>query len=312
MKILLATDGSSCSEMAAKTLVALGPPADTEIFTIHVKEPPHYVATPAQPQSSVSQYYQVQHQPNAEAEESATRAIDQAAHALAVLNLPLRPMMAEGDPAEQIIAAADQIGADLTVVGSTGQTEGSLFALGSVSQKVKRYSRNSVLLANAPPGSESVAIRRVLLATDGSENASEAALFLSGFQLPVDAEVTLLNVVQYPSGISPFSTTPSIVEQVRQARLSDARRLLEESKRQINTGGAVNTLVAEGDPSEQILRAAADMNADLIVVGSKGLGGIKLFLLGSVSQRVCRYADRSVLLVKMRHVPDSDSEGRSV
>ena len=52
------------------------------------------------------------------------------------------------------------------------------------------------------------------------------------------------------------------------------------------------------------------MEADLIVVGSKGLSGIKRFLLGSVSERVCKYSETSVMLVKMPQTPNHSSEGR--
>ncbi len=57
--------------------------------------------------------------------------------------------------------------------------------------------------------------------------------------------------------------------------------------------------VREGHPAAEILRAAGEIEAELIVVGSRGLRGGKGFLLGSVAQKVVRYATTSVLVVKL-------------
>lgn len=188
-------------------------------------------------------------------------------------------------------------------------TASVIFTLGSVSQKVLRYAPCSVLLTKPVPQKDEPGASKVMLATDGSENALEAARFLASFQLADDAEITLLNVVHPIRGFSRFGAGQSMLEQVRQTTYENARRVLENTQNGLITRAKVSTAIREGDPAEQILLASSEMNADLIVVGSKGQSGIKMFLLGSVSQRVCRYSDRSVLLVKMRHLPSTPSEG---
>lgn len=63
---------------------------------------------------------------------------------------------------------------------------------------------------------------------------------------------------------------------------------------------AVDRAVASGSPAEEILRAAERQRADLVVMGSKGLTGLKRVLLGSVSRKVARHAPCSVLVVRSR------------
>ena len=65
-------------------------------------------------------------------------------------------------------------------------------------------------------------------------------------------------------------------------------------------GPAVDHVFAQGDPAEEILRAAERHRADLIVMGSKGLTGLERYLLGSVSRKVARHASCSVLVVRSR------------
>lgn len=307
MKILLATDGSRHSELAAKTLIALKPPSDAEVFIMHVMESPHYLITPVVPPPYNVEWHRVQHELQVEAEEAATLAVEQAEQIVTNTGLGIHSIVGEGYPANEIIDKAKEIGADLTVVGSRGLTASALFMLGSVSQKVIKYAPCSVLLTKPAMQPDEPRVARVILATDGSENAKEAARFLSSFQLADDAEIILLNVVHQLRGIS--RSAQSTMEQIRQSRLEDSQRLLQDTQNYLNTGAKVTTSIREGDPTEQILQASSEKNADLIVVGSKGLSGIKMFLLGSVSQRVCRYSDRSVLLVKMRHESPSSSEG---
>lgn len=297
--------------MAAKTLVALGLPSDAEVFVLYVMEPLHYLITPVVPPPYTIEWHRVEHELQVEAEEEATQAVQQAEQILANAGVSINSIIGEGFPADEIISTAKEIGADLTVVGSKGLTASRLFMLGSVSQKVIKYAPCSVLLAKPAPQPDEPRVARVILATDGSENAIEAARFLSSFHLADDAEIILLNVVQQLRGISRFSSAQPAMEQIRQSRLENAQRLLQDTQSYLGTGAKATTVIREGDPAEQILQASSENNADLIVVGSKGLGGIKLFLLGSVSQRVCRYSDRSVLLVKMRHGSPLSSEGQS-
>jgi nucleotide-binding universal stress UspA family protein len=65
-------------------------------------------------------------------------------------------------------------------------------------------------------------------------------------------------------------------------------------------GPAVDHVFAQGDPAEEILRAADPHRADLIAMGSKGLTGLERYLLGNVSRKVARHTSCSVLVVRSR------------
>ena len=65
-----------------------------------------------------------------------------------------------------------------------------------------------------------------------------------------------------------------------------------------STGVDVNTVARQGDPADAILDTAEEQNADLIIVGNKGMTGAKRFLLGSVPNKVSHHAPCSVLIVR--------------
>ena len=138
---------------------------------------------------------------------------------------------------------------------------------------------------------------RVLLATDGSDDARAATEWLTTFPLPPSARILVLTVVTPPH--SPLDIPP--VQAFIRA-LFDAARAVT-AKAGATVGGRwpdVETRVREGDPREEIPRTAEERAADLVVVGARGLGAVKGFLLGSVSGAVVHGAPCSVLVVKGR------------
>ena len=310
MKILLATDGSAHSEMAAKTLRALNPPSDAEIVVLHVMEPPYYVITPVVPPPYNAEWHRVQLEMQVEAEEAASQAIEKAEQILADVGAGTTSIVGEGHPADEITSTAREIEADLVVVGSKGLTGSPLFMLGSVSQKVIKYAPCSVLITKPLKEPNEPKATKVLLATDGSENANAAAKFLSSFRMQEGSEIVVLHVIQRKSSRIPRSgSAQQALEQIRQLMHENAEKLIEDTKRNLSTEAKITTTVKEGDPAEEIIETASEVDADMIVVGSKGLGAIKQFLLGSVSQRVSRYSSKSVMLVKMRRNSTTALEG---
>jgi nucleotide-binding universal stress UspA family protein len=148
--------------------------------------------------------------------------------------------------------------------------------------------------------SQGVMLRTILLATDGSADAhcaleaaadlatrSAASLHLvTAYQLPPSA------VYVYSAYVGPEVTTDPFE--------ADARTLLEAEERQVEARGAsVSGLHAgRGAVFDVISTTAATIDADLIVVGSRELGGLKRLLVGSVSASVTHTAHRPVLIVR--------------
>ena len=79
----------------------------------------------------------------------------------------------------------------------------------------------------------------------------------------------------------------------------DVEETLETGAGKLKEQGVdVETLAREGDPADAILDVAEEKNADLIVVGNKGMTGAKRFLLGSVPNKVSHHAPCSVMIIR--------------
>ena len=135
----------------------------------------------------------------------------------------------------------------------------------------------------------------VLVAIDGSPAASEALRRAAALAGSVSAHLTLLHVAML-AGLSSFDRPRAYVRAQRVAHI-EGERLLEDA-RTLAGGTPTATELHSGDPAEVICRRAAELGVDLVVVGSRKLGGIDRLLLGSVSSAVMRCAPCSVLVVR--------------
>jgi nucleotide-binding universal stress UspA family protein len=135
---------------------------------------------------------------------------------------------------------------------------------------------------------------RILLATDGSNDAKVAVEWLRHLPLPPDREMLVITVFSPP--VLPIE--PDMLDELRTALIAEARRLADDTAAELNVGRATGRVV-EGDPRREIIDAARSWGADLIVLGARGLGAIREFLLGgSVSLSVVRDAPCPVLVCK--------------
>ncbi|CAN6288131.1 unnamed protein product [Urochloa humidicola] len=118
-----------------------------------------------------------------------------------------------------------------------------------------------------------------------------------------------LRHVMYPVGPgSAVYGAPSMMESVRAAQAENARTLLDRAKRTCHQRGvSAEAVVVEGEPREALCRAAADMGAGLLVVGSRGLGAIKRAFLGSVSDYCAHHASCPIMVVKPPRDDDDDA-----
>ena len=112
-----------------------------------------------------------------------------------------------------------------------------------------------------------------------------------------DAVVHL--VIAYPD-IPTFGETISSSAKRDPINLREvAESVLARAEREVSSEGiSVVTHAREGDPAKVILDVAEEQNADLIVVGARGLTGFKRFLLGSVSSKLSHHAQCSLMIVR--------------
>ena len=140
-------------------------------------------------------------------------------------------------------------------------------------------------------------MRRILVATDGSEPAAEAIAFGVELAAEHDAELVFVHVVPAVDLVpvmgfnlgGAFPHEPSIEDT---ALLADAAAVAAEQ------GVVATSMLLKGDTVDEIVASADSHDADLIVVGSRGHGGLANALLGSVSRGILRESKRPVLVVR--------------
>lgn len=136
---------------------------------------------------------------------------------------------------------------------------------------------------------------RIVLATDGSKDSRAAAAYLKDLPLPPSTTVRIIAVVSLPV----FALDVARLPELKSSVLDRAQGVVEDARTALAPRGfAIETNVAMGDPRAEIVRQAEEWRADLVVLGARGLGRVKRFLLGSVSDAVARQARCPVLVVK--------------
>jgi len=136
---------------------------------------------------------------------------------------------------------------------------------------------------------------KVLLATDGSRHSRSAVdlLMRTPFAAPGN-EVSVLVVIS----IAELPVPIALRREGEGLARGEAQRLQD-------AGCAVYAVVREGHVAKCIIDTAEEFRAELVVVGSRGLSGVRRFLLGSVSQKTMKYAPCSVLVTRPRGEPTS-------
>jgi len=204
--------------------------------------------------------------------------------------VPCRFARLFGHPVDQILGAAQKEKADLIVVGSRGMTEWQSLLPGSVSEGVLHHTHCSLLIVHG----EQPALHKILLATDGSDNAEKAVRAAGELTRNLHADLTVLNVFEprrdYPNLARGDLEPEDLAARVMDAVARRTRNVLDEK------GIHYTLLQQEGRPAEVIVRAAAACNSDLIIVGSRGMGTFKALLLGSVSTAVAHHVSCSLLV----------------
>jgi nucleotide-binding universal stress UspA family protein len=138
-------------------------------------------------------------------------------------------------------------------------------------------------------------VRKILIATDGSPEAREAVRY--GLELAVEDEaaVTLLQVIP-PTDWTKLEYGALI--RPEELRLRRGFALAEAEQLGAEHGVSVTSDVVAGIPADEIVTYADSIDADLIVIGSRGRGAVASALLGSVSRAVVQHARRPVLVLR--------------
>ncbi len=143
--------------------------------------------------------------------------------------------------------------------------------------------------------------RQIVIAYDGSVGADGALGVAVGLAKLCDGELTVLTVYRHHSRLeASFSIQrPDHEESTDEIMRAHARKVAEAGRDRAFELGAtrVRAFVKGGQPARGVVSFAKEHGSDLIVVGSRGLGSVEGFLLGSVSHKVTGLAECPVLVV---------------
>ena len=142
-----------------------------------------------------------------------------------------------------------------------------------------------------------------MLATDGSKYSDMVTQFLLDLPLPRQTEVIVITALQshleawMKTPTLDFRTNQELLERLHTAEEDEARKITAKAQKRFQERGyKTASVVVRGGAGECLLAVAKEYSPDIVAVGSRGLTGIESFLLGSVAERVARYANCSVLI----------------
>lgn len=294
MKILLPTDGSEYSEASVSFLRRLQLSDNDEIYVLHVISDDPF-------QDKEDYYYEKIRETK---QLIAPKIIDSALNILKSVPVRMNTILMNGYPDKCIVDAAVGSNCDIIIMGPKRLKDIKSRIIGSVTKSVSISSPKPVLVIKPPQGKSTGNIK-ILFATDGSDYARKAGETLTLMPFHGDTEITVLHVITPALHDIPDKFMTKVNEHIREDLKKYSDKELQESQRIIGQAAEyldnkfphIEKLTRTGDPSDEILTAARELNADIIVVGSKGMGGFR-GVVGSISRYILSVADCSVLIGK--------------
>jgi len=208
------------------------------------------------------------------------------------LGASCEPLLIDDNPSDGLARAAEEVGADLLVLGSHGRSGLKRFLLGSVAERAVRLCRRDALVARGPVGSRD-GYHRIVVGSDFSSH-SASALETALAVAAADATIEIVHCWQTPILPAGLPVAPLRADIEKNVAESGAR--LVARHREI--GERLRFTAVEAPPGDGLTRRAAEIDADLIAVGSHGRRGVKRWLLGSVAEVAIRHAPCSILVAR--------------
>jgi nucleotide-binding universal stress UspA family protein len=294
--------------MAGRLLASLPLPAETQVTALSAAPEPAWLVTP--PLGTREAIYPWLADLSREEERAARCTAEEAAVPLRERGVAVTVCVRRQRPAEAILQQAEADRTDLIVLGCRGTGAMEPLLIGGVSERVARYAPCSVLVARGE------ALQRALVAIDGSESSEEAIAALLRLPLSAHAEISVVHIA--PTEASgwagdSYGEDPQMrVEQYYRAlHRDDGDQCVRHAVERLQTvGRVVTTELRCGIPGEELITAAREWQADLLVVGAENLRhGVPAHpvlgrrFLGSVSSRVLSHAPCSVLVGRISDYP---------
>jgi nucleotide-binding universal stress UspA family protein len=291
MRVLLGVDGSQASDRAASLVAKLAWPVGSTIDVL--------TAHPGSPAGSrnpgmVLPTDLARERENA-VEVAAQGIADDAARRFAAPDLAVETRVVRDRASKAIIDEAARFEVDLIVLGNRGHGAIESAVLGSTCIEVVDQSHRPVLVVRRDR------MDRILVGEDGSKCAAAGVEFVRRWSVFHGARVRVLSVSDHDALWMPWLRGEARRESdsAAAAQAHAAREALAGATASTLRGAGMHAeaLVEDGSPAHGLVEAAAEWEADLIVVGSRGETGLERLLVGSVSRAVLYHAPCSVLIV---------------
>ena len=314
MNILLAVDQSQQSQAAVSLLDSIQFPAGSKLLLLYVLEPQQWTA-------EIKEKHQLHMQTVLSSVRSkfsteARQFLSKLKETCRKPHLKIISLVNDGIPGGAILSAIDKYNIDLVVLGTHGKTGLKRFLLGSVSEWVLTEAPCSVLIVRKKSQSKKKRGTglNLLIANDGSLDSTYAIDFTRQLKFPPTSNITVCHVIeeQYALrnelaarlGVTGKPETAKLAAEILKIREHEGKELLNSCASKLKRGGRpIKKLLTYGHPADQLLTLAQGKKADVVVVGSRGITGLRRVFLGSVSNKVVSHAPCSVLVVRQPKEP---------
>ena len=285
--ILFATDFRPASRAVVGVAYRLASSFGSHVTLLHVLEPPP-LARPALLQLN---------------REHAAEQLRELAGQLTSQRVVLdETAIAVGHPVDVITRKADEIGAEMILIGAGERNQLDHFALGPNAGAIMQHTTKPVLAVR--PGEPAAQFRRILCPVDMSPASTRGLLNAIRLTRTFGGHLLILTVVPSPNWfelvVEAKSMAEAKAEHDRDWRASFNQFLLTAPLGDVSWAKETRT----GTPPQEIIAAAATHQSDLIVMGSTGRTGLARVLMGSVTRRVIQQLPCSLLTVKPDEVTD--------
>jgi nucleotide-binding universal stress UspA family protein len=299
-KVLAPVDFSPPSTVAVNHAVLLARRFRAKLTLLHVVEP------------STALMYTF----TTEGEAAERRRCERAQRMLAAMlgpedqdDLDLETSVVAGDIASEIESAIREQHADIVVMGTHGRGLVGRWLIGSVTQSLLR--KIDVPILTVCHATRPLSFKRILFATDFSENSAEGLDFTMDLASTLNAEVVVAHVIDKRPVVSYETPEIAAVFDAEQQRCMDDARIAfaQIEAGAISRRAKVETILAEGIPADVITRIADENTVDFIVLAVSRKSRMDRILLGTTAEKLIRDANVPVLSIPVRHKAErSDHE----
>ncbi|MGM0718365.1 MAG: universal stress protein [Halobacteriota archaeon] len=286
--LLIPTDGSDSAEAAARRGFDLAAQCDANVHVLSVADS-SIAAGVGYSGDSPSIRKRLRELSSSRAASLRDSAVERGIDAIAAVR--------EGIPAKEIVTYADEHDIDAIVIGTSGRGNVGRAVVGSVADKAVRTASVPVVTINSTATTVGP-VDSILVPTDGSEAAAEAARVGLEFAEELAATVHFLSVINidHPTWLSTLIDRDNASDESLDENRRDALDALAADARK--RGLDVETAVTEGTPADGIIDYVESEAIDLIAMGTTGRGGFDRLLLGSITDEVVRTASVPVLTIR--------------